>query len=105
MKDDTPSCKTPSISSTAQFTINDVLGTESENTRHQLNRDDKLEYVYAWFKENREKFKPALDVLPQSFLDTNGIDSSMEVMVVDANDPEFDTKILYTQPQKINKSI
>lgn len=69
--------------------------SEVESFNH-LNKTHKLEYVYTWFKDNRDKFRPALDVLPRSFLDTNGIDSTMEVMVVDARDPQFDTQILYT---------
>jgi hypothetical protein len=96
--DDVHSCKTPSMS-TAPYTNIDLASnpsSEPENFNNHLNKDHKLEYVYTWFKENRDKFKPALDVLPQSFLDSNGIDSTMEVMVVDARDPEFDTQILYT---------
>jgi hypothetical protein len=83
----TPSCKTPSMST--------IAATDLESFNH-LNKAHNLEYVYTWFKDNRDKFRPALDVLSKSFLDKHGIDNAMEVMIMDARDPDFDSQILYT---------
>ena len=100
LMDDIPSSKTPSMSTASPDTkpsTPKLMTLEDVNEINDLiSKDHKLEYVYTWFKDNRDKFKPALDDLPRSFLDKNGIESTMEVMVVDARDPEFDTQILYT---------